>query len=516
MIHPKTGERIYRTGDLGYFHPDGYIVIEGREDNQVKINGFRVELGDVEHAVQKLPGIADAAVMPVHEKGTTLLGAWIVPGQDCPFVKDEGGKPVCQRDELMKALGRSLPAYMVPSSYMALDALPISQSGKTDRKHLPPMHPAEDAGSRYEAPRPGCEEKLAAIWADLLHLDRVGRDDNFFEIGGDSLTATLLIGRIHQAFNVELSVLSIYSMPVLKGMALGIGNPEGGSAGLVQTLSAEGTGTPLWCVPGAEGSPVTFYDFAKNFAGENPVRCFLYPGMDGKEPVLTSIEDLASRLVQEVKKAQPEGPIRLVGFCVGGFVAYAAAILLQAEGRDARCLLVDAQLLPRRIIDNELLALLLYVIMNGLPPQCISGLDVVPGLDELLKMAPRSSAAFEPFADYAKLAAMDTEGRLVSLHADCTSRGWFAGMTLARFRAGFTVFLTNMRAAYAYRPLPAEKPVAFLRASENPRDPQDDPMAVWKECKSSLAVRDVKATHMTIMHGESLRDVCLAVRQELA
>jgi len=84
--------------------------------------------------------------------------------------------------------------------------------------------------------------------------------------------------------------------------------------------------------------------------------------------VLSSIEDVASRLVQEVKKAQPEGPIRLVGFCVGGFVAYAAAILLQAEGRDARCLLVDAQLLPRRIIDNELLALLLYVIMNGLPP----------------------------------------------------------------------------------------------------------------------------------------------------
>jgi len=131
-------------------------------------------------------------------------------------------------------------------------------------------------------------------------------------------------------------------------------------------------------------------------------------------------------------------------------------------------------------------------------------------------MAPRSSVAFEPFADYARLAAMDTEGRIVSLHADCTSRGWFAGMTLARFRAGFTVFMNNMRAAYAYRPLPAEKPVAFLRASENPRDPQDDPMAVWKDCRSSLAVQDVKASHMTIMHGGPLQDVCLAVRRELA
>ncbi len=202
--------RLYKTGDLVRWLPDGQIEFLGRLDNQVKIRGQRIELGDVEAALLQHSGVREAAVVAfANARGENRLAAYVVPTPG----------PSVSRSVLREFLKQKLPAAMVPSAFALVDALPLTPNGKVDRKALPP--PDDSAGSEepFVAPRTPAEQAVAEIWGEVLGLKKVGLHDDFFEIGGHSLTATQVVLRISKVLQAEVPLHDLFSSPTVEGLA---------------------------------------------------------------------------------------------------------------------------------------------------------------------------------------------------------------------------------------------------------------------------------------------------------
>jgi len=196
----QNGSRMYKTGDLCRWLPDGNIDYLGRIDHQVKLRGFRIELGEIEAVLAKNTSVRQCLVMAREDQpGIKRLVAYLVP--------HEGSNP--DADHLALQLQQSLPDFMVPSAFVVLDAFPLTPNGKIDRKALPPPEYKKDVGEAYIAPRNPIEEKVAGIWAEVLHLDQVSVTSDFFSLGGHSLLAAQVISRLRQAFEVELPLNEI-------------------------------------------------------------------------------------------------------------------------------------------------------------------------------------------------------------------------------------------------------------------------------------------------------------------
>jgi amino acid adenylation domain-containing protein len=211
--HPFSavaGARLYRTGDMGCYLPDGQIAFHGRADDQVKIRGYRIELNEVVSALNRHPAVRESVVSAC-ENGTTekRLVAYVVPMAPLPAIS-----------ELRDFLAKQLPDYMLPAAFVKLDALPFAASGKVNRSALPA--PTEDNILRDETflvPRTPTEQRVAAIVASLLGLERVGVNDNFFYLGGNSLFGTQVIARLRDAFNVDLPLLKLFDHPTVADLA---------------------------------------------------------------------------------------------------------------------------------------------------------------------------------------------------------------------------------------------------------------------------------------------------------
>jgi len=240
--HPfskEPGERLYKTGDLARYRPDGNIEFLGRLDYQVKIRGFRVELGEIEAVLGQHPAVRGVAVMAredIRKEGwesenlkskiqnpklDKCLVAYVVSNQQpCPMAT-----------ELRSFLKEKLPDYMIPSAFVMLDALPLTPNGKTDRRALPaPDQTRPDLEGAFVAPRNPVEEVLAGIWVEVLGFDQVGIHDNFFEIGGHSLLATQVISRVRKSFHVELPLRSLFEKPTIEELAGVITQSQGKGA----------------------------------------------------------------------------------------------------------------------------------------------------------------------------------------------------------------------------------------------------------------------------------------------
>jgi amino acid adenylation domain-containing protein len=210
LTNPFTqnpGDRIYRTGDLGRYLPGGGVEFAGRADYQVKLRGFRIELGEVEAALARYPGVQECvAIVREDRPGDRRLVAYLVAA---------GGEP--RAKALRPFLGQRLPDYMVPSAFVVLPALPLTRTGKVDRKALPP--PAEERSEEAAVEASQVEELLAGIWAGLLGVERVASGDNFFDLGGQSLLATRMASRVRNLLGVELPVRAVFEEPTLGGFA---------------------------------------------------------------------------------------------------------------------------------------------------------------------------------------------------------------------------------------------------------------------------------------------------------
>ncbi|HET6230713.1 MAG TPA: amino acid adenylation domain-containing protein [Longimicrobiaceae bacterium] len=202
------GDRIYRTGDLGRYLPNGEVEMLGRADAQVKVRGFRVELGEVEAALARHPSVRDAAAaLRETAAGRTVLVGYVVAAGEPPTAA-----------ELRRHMGEQLPDYMVPAAFVLLDAMPVTANGKVDRRALPAPE-ATGGEADYVAPRDETEESLAAIWAEVLRVERVGVEDNFFALGGHSLLATQVVARIQQAHDIPVPLRTFFEGPTIAALA---------------------------------------------------------------------------------------------------------------------------------------------------------------------------------------------------------------------------------------------------------------------------------------------------------
>ncbi|MDO5498451.1 MAG: amino acid adenylation domain-containing protein [Propionibacteriaceae bacterium] len=204
-----VGRRMYRSGDVVRRRPDGQLEFLGRADEQVKIRGHRIELGEVEAVISDLPGI-DQAVLSVDRTGAERrLVAYVVPAPNHPQAPAS----------LAGAAAEVLPAYMVPAAFVTVDGIPLTVNGKTDRRALPRVDWAGQSGTEHVAPESATELALAEVWRELLKLDRVGKHDNFFRVGGDSVSAVRLVARAAQTFGVRLAVRAVFDHPTVAGLA---------------------------------------------------------------------------------------------------------------------------------------------------------------------------------------------------------------------------------------------------------------------------------------------------------
>jgi amino acid adenylation domain-containing protein len=314
------GSRLYRTGDLARWCAGGVLEFLGRSDQQVKIRGFRIELGEIETALRRQPGVAQATVIVREDTpGQRQLVAYVVAEAD--------------PSALRQSLREQLPDYMVPAAVVRLDALPVNANGKLDRKALPA--PDFSAGSR-RAPRTPQEEILAALFAEVLGLPQVSIDDNFFDLGGHSLLALELVAKIGQRFLVQLPIATLYASPTVVAFAASLTPRPYLDRAIVVPLRRGSVETPpLVLVPPGSGDSACYARLVHHLDAAATVLALERAELSaGQFPRLLSIPKIAAAYRQALVEAQPQGPYRLIGWSLGGVLAYELAAQLEREGRD--------------------------------------------------------------------------------------------------------------------------------------------------------------------------------------
>jgi acyl carrier protein len=234
VTHPVTGERLYHTGDMGRYLPDGTIEFLGRKDSQVKIRGYRIELGEIEAAMKQHPSIKEAVVLAVgNHSGDRRLNAYVVFSDGV----QEGAA------EINRFLEPMLPDYMLPAAYTRLDTMPLTPNGKIDRKVLSAMtgdmpHAARDV---IVAPVGAFEKKIAGIWKALLGREDIGVNGSFFELGGNSMMATQLYARLREEFEKEIDITTVFEYPTIREMARHLETSENHTMTMTPTGEARGS-----------------------------------------------------------------------------------------------------------------------------------------------------------------------------------------------------------------------------------------------------------------------------------
>jgi amino acid adenylation domain-containing protein len=320
------GARTFLTGDLGLMRPDGCLVHLGRKDAQVKVRGQRVEPAEIEEALLALPSVKEAVVVSGSARpGEVRLVAYVVPETDATPTTSA----------LRRALAERLPDYMVPSRYVVLNALPVTPTGKLDRRALPsPGHLRPALDSAFLSPRSSSEKALVEIWADVLDLDEVGIHDDFFDLGGDSLRAAELLAEVETRFGRRLPDTVLLQAPTVEQLAR-IVSQDDGVAPHRALVAIRDTGhrPPLFCVPGHLGTVLCFRELARHVGADHPVYGLEARGLNGVEPPHATIEAMAAAYLTEILAREPTGPYFLLGYCFGGRVAFEMARQLVAGGR---------------------------------------------------------------------------------------------------------------------------------------------------------------------------------------
>ncbi|NHA02806.1 amino acid adenylation domain-containing protein [Mucilaginibacter sp. HC2] len=311
--HPKLNKRLYRTGDLGFQHPGGYMMFLGRQDGQVKINGFRVELGEIETILQQSEFVKQCVVLTTDDaQRNKLLVAYVVVNDELNVIT------------LQQYLRIYLPDYMVPSIFVEIDKIPLSSNGKVDRNALPSVDMSSVNTQQYEAARDEVEQELVAIWSQLLNGVQVGIHDDFFQVGGNSLTMIQLVHKINTRFNKDLQLIEIMKNPTIAQMKtlLDVVTKDQDSNASILTLREGSTQDASFIIPGALGSTDGYYHLATNLPGQGAVYGLQMKGLNGKEEPNSSIQEMAAHNLALIKSINPIGKISLLAHSYGGIVIY--------------------------------------------------------------------------------------------------------------------------------------------------------------------------------------------------
>ncbi|KYC40345.1 hypothetical protein WA1_27850 [Scytonema hofmannii PCC 7110] len=356
IVNPFTNiatDRLYKTGDLGRYLPNGSIEFCDRIDNQVKIRGFRIELGEIEAVLSQYPSVREVVVLLREDiPGDKQLVAYVIPKE----------KQIPTVNELRQFLTEKLPRYMIPACFVMLETLPLTPNSKLNRAALPvPDLSRQEPEETFVGPRDELEQQLLQIWEQVLGIQSISVRDNFFEIGGHSLLAVKLFWQIEKTFGKNLPLATLFQSGTVEALANiirqqeklavnseaknsqsfmdveGIANGKNQKESLpswssLVPIKPNGSKPPFFCVHAIEGNVLSYYELAQHLDPEQPFYALQAQGLDGHQPPITRMEDMASHYLKEIKTIQPRGPYFLGGHCFGGAVAYEMAQQLQAEG----------------------------------------------------------------------------------------------------------------------------------------------------------------------------------------
>ncbi|MGS2590157.1 amino acid adenylation domain-containing protein [Streptomyces hebeiensis] len=345
------GSRMYATGDIGRRLADGRIEVLGRRDHQLKIRGFRVELGEVEAALTAHPGVRSAVARPVPgPEGAQQLAAYVIAREDR-----------LPPGELARYARTALPGHMVPTHFVPMETFPRLANGKVDRNALPAPDTARPQGdTEYVPPVGPVEEAIASAWAEALGVERVGRDDDFYALGGHSLLTMRITARLARTHSIELAFRDFLRHRTVRAMARqvasrtaaaqavapGPGRQESPPAPAEEPspliwLGDTGEGDPLFCVHPGGGSAHWYRHLAEVYAGERPVAAFEWPGLHSDAPAPESLAEVAAAYVAALRRERPHGPYHILGWCGSSGIAWEMARALRADGERPRLILID-------------------------------------------------------------------------------------------------------------------------------------------------------------------------------
>jgi len=332
---PYPDARVYRTGDLGRWLPDGNLEILGRTDFQVQVRGVRIELGEIEDVLRSHDAVRDAIVHPDQKGGQVRLFAYVTPSDGAPV-------PIA---ELRERIRDRLPEYMMPATIIELESFPLNAAGKVDRLALPKPEKVErSAETAFLGPRTPTEVRLCEIWTELLGVDRVGIEDDFLDLGGDSFLAVRMLGRIRDTFDRQLELPDLFENPRVRVLAEVLdGKRDRSDLRWLIRVNFDRDQPPTHTFPGSFVFAYAYTQIMERLQLRFPVYSisidWKYANLDYSEGVV----ELARNHVNELLEIDPDGPYRFAGYSFGGLVAYEMACQVRALGYPVEFLmLLDA------------------------------------------------------------------------------------------------------------------------------------------------------------------------------
>jgi amino acid adenylation domain-containing protein len=492
IADPFHGGRMYRTGDLGRWLADGNIEYLGRNDFQVKVRGFRIELGEIEARLCQLDGVKEAVVVARGEGETQRLVAYWIAAAEADEM-DAG--------ELRAALAAVLPAYMVPSAFVRLDAFPLSPNGKLERRALPEAE-QEAMSSVDGAPQAGMEQDLAAIWSELLGMEHIGRDANFFALGGHSLLVIKMQAMLEQRFGIAIALRDVFSHPSLSALAAMLGGqaPANPYPNLVPIRTA-GTARPLFLVHPYEGEVGYALGLAPYLEPGMPVYGFAASGFQEGETALRTVPEMAALYLAGLRHVQPHGPYRLAGWSAGGTIAWEMAAQLAGADESVEFLglidtVPDYGTLQKRTVSDKLL---------------LRARTELDDCGALLNMLPAGT----PGAVLARMRQLARAQDIDAMLAQCQGIGMLPPeLGQAALRRYFDVRRGMLLALHAYPMCPLSVPLSLFTASVG-GDPEKNARDWEQLALGGMHAYPLTGDHYAIVQGQAIGRLGAAMNKAL-
>jgi amino acid adenylation domain-containing protein len=481
VTDPESGEKLYRTGDLGRLSPSGDIEFLGRNDFQVKIQGYRVELGEIEAMLAQHPRIRACVIGASGERFEyKKLVAWIVATRATASESDEA-----LFRELTAWLAARLPGYMVPSAFVRLEEIPLTSTGKVARQALPDPGHVQKSSRDHVPARTATERALVELWEALLDVENISITDRFADLGGHSLLAVQLVIRAKRRLGVELPLAAVFQHPTIEELAPLIDADGLRTTSLLVPLSPGTAGEPLFLIHPIGGSPMCYVELAREMSPVRRVMGVQALGLTRSGPRTESLEELAAHYAGAIAEHQPEGPLHLAGWSMGGCLAFEIARQLRAGGRSIALLaLIDSDVPDGTAATDDVSLLAGFVGDLG-------------GL-----------AARELNLDIAALVHLDRDERVDHVLGVARAAGVIpVEIEREHFVPLVDLFASHWRALASWRPQAMDLPL-HLFVPQSRRDKRSPgPELAWERCASSVQVHSIPGDHFSVVRNTGARAV---------
>jgi amino acid adenylation domain-containing protein len=493
--------RLYKTGDLARYRPDGAIEYLGRLDHQVKLRGFRIELGEIEAALTQHPAVSAAVALVREDRpGDTRLVAYVVPrGDERRRTKDESAPsssalhPLSFVQELRDHLGQMLPEYMVPAEIVLLDALPLTPNGKVDRRALPAPAHADSARPDAASPRDQIELQLLGLWEAALN-GPIAITDSLREHGGNPALALRMAAQLQQQFAPHVPIAAILRGTTVAEQAAVLRHAIADQAqSPLVAIRPSGTRRPIFCFHPAVGNVLCYHDLARQLGPAQPIYGLRAAGLAGECTPLTRVEAMAASYVAALRTVQPDGPYLLIGYCVGAIFAFEAAQQLHRQGQAIAALV---------LIDGKVAA-----AAGSAPPPTEAQLAAWFAW-ELGRAAGRVLSV--PFPQLRRLSPNEQLACILeqARRSDCVP----ADTTPAQLRQALDVFKATISAIRSYSARPYPGSIIFFRAREGAAG--DLPALGWERlAEQGVSTNSIPGDHYSMIrppHSQHLAAQLLA------